>query len=665
MRVRVVASCLALAVGAFVAVQAAPPRTNLLLITLDTVRADHLGSYGDRQAATPALDRLAREGVRFADATSQAPLTGPAHAALLTGVYPARYGIRDNGSTALPRGVTTLASALQKSGYQTGAFIGAFILDKPYGFDQGFDEFDSRFEGFDTGDKLKAERDAAQVVAPALGWLGRLRRERPFFAWVHFYDAHAPYTPPPPFNTRFQKRPYDGEIAYVDSAVGKLVAKLETMGVLDRTLIVAIADHGESLGEHGEEDHGVFLYDSVLHIPWIMRFPGRARAGVVVGEQVRSVDMMPTVLEALGVPAVPRLDGESVLGVVGGRPRANPPLSYAESWFPRLHFGWSELRSARVGEWKLIDAPRPELFDLRTDRGEKANMVERQGGVAGRLHADLRAVMDRLGAVAAEPARATPPDRETIERLRSLGYVGFVAPSGSLAGGPDPKDMMPRLREFKRLMVDASNAIGRSELTTATDKLRQAAAINERAYDVHLSLGDVYLQQRRFDQAIGEYEAAGLLNPISAAPLVSSSLALMELGRFDQAGKKLDQAASIEPLSPEVPAMRGRAAERQGRAAEALSLYQAAVNLNPSYARARAWLANTAMRLERYDVAGAQFAALLALSYEPARSHYGLGRVAEGKGDRSTALKEYRLALQLDPKLAAAGEAVGRLTKQR
>jgi choline-sulfatase len=663
MKGRAAVRCLATAVAAFAILAAQTPKFNLLLVTLDTVRADRLGSYGYRQADTPTLDRLAREGVRFVDATTQAPLTGPAHAALLTGTYPARYGVRDNGTTPLPGGVATLASVLQKAGYQTGGFIGAFILDRPYGFAQGFDAFDSRFDRFDAGDKLKAERPAAQVVAPALDWLGRLGRDRPFFAWVHLYDAHAPYAPPPPYNTRFAGQPYDGEIAYVDSAVGRLIAKLEAIGALERTIVVAIGDHGESLGDHGEEDHGLFLYDSVLRIPWIMRLPDRVRAGAVVTEQVRAIDLMPTVLEALGVAPPGRLDGLSVMGVVRGKPRPAPPLSYAETWYPKLHYGWSALRSARVGEWKLVDAPRPELYDLRKDATERTNVIDGQQTVAGRLGTELRGVAD--GLVGTAPAAAPMPDRETIERLRSLGYVGFVAPGASTAGGPDPKDMVPKLREYRMLMTEATSAIRRGDLAVAAVRLRRASAINERAYDVHVSLGDVYLQQRQFDQAVGEYEAASLLNPQSADPLVAAAAALVEQGRLDQAAARLDRALALEPQSPEVAVGRGRLAERQGRTADALALYESAVGLNPSYARARALLANVALRLGRLDTARLQFAALLGLGFEPARSHYGLGRVAETAGDRSTALKEYRQALQLDPSLAAARDALGRLEKQR
>ena len=335
--------------------------------------------------------------------------------------------MRDNGSTALPPLAVTLGETMKTAGYQTGAFIGAFILDRAYGFDQGFDHFDSRFERFESGDKLKAERTAERVVEPALEWLRRVPADRPFFAWVHFYDAHAPYTAPGAIGQKFRQRPYDGEIAYVNQAVGRLVSLLEQRSLLERTLVVAVGDHGESLGQHGEEDHGLFLYDATLSVPWIMRFPGRAQAGVVVREQVRSVDVMPTLLDALGVKGVPGVDGESVLAVVRGKPRPAPPLSYAETFYPKLHFGWSELRSARVGEWKLVDAPRPELYDLRVDRREASNIYTRQPGVAGRLSADLRSVADNVaGTARSQPA--APPDAETLERLRSLGYVGLFRP---------------------------------------------------------------------------------------------------------------------------------------------------------------------------------------------------------------------------------------------
>jgi len=657
-------TCLVPLALALVAALAAPHaqalRPNVLLITLDTVRADHLGAYGDKDAQTPALDRLAREGVRFADAFTHAPLTGPAHAGILTGVYPARLGIRDNAATPLPPDVPTLASTLKKAGYHTGAFIAAFILDRAYGFDHGFDEFDSHFDRFEAGDKLKAERTAGQVLQPALAWLSTLPADKPFFAWVHLYDAHAPYTPPEPYRTRFRSQPYDGEIAYVDSAVGRLVAMLERKGVLDRTLIVAIGDHGESLGEHGEQEHGLFLYDSVLHIPFIARLPARAHAGLVVTEQVRALDLMPTVLDVLGVPVPPHLDGRSLVPVIAGKHAANPPPAYAESDYPLLHFGWSALESLRVPEWKYISAPRPELYDLRRDPSERANVIDRQANVAGRLASDLQQVASTFGPAA--KAKQAMPDPDTIARLRSLGYVGFAggAPAG---GGPDPKNMIGRLETFRRLLTDASEALRRRQPAAAVEKLKQALAIDERAYDVHLALGDAYAEQRDYEHAVGEYDAAALLNPTSADPLLAAANALGAAGQIAQAAAKIDQAAKVQPGSPEVASARGVLAERQGLFAEALQDFREAITRNPSDPRPRSHAAAVALEMKRFDVAQEQLTTLLHVGFEPARTHYRLGLVAESRGDAATAAREYRRALAIDPTLADARGALARLRK--
>jgi len=656
--------CAAAAVlGLGLLVGAQPPRPSLVLITLDTVRADHLGSYGDKLAATPVLDRLAREGVRFADATTHAPITGPAHVGILTGLYPARFGIRDNAATPIPPEVITLAEVLKGAGYRTGGFIGAFILDRAYGFDQGFELFDSEFAGFDPRARLNAERPAAVVVDRAMAWLKTLSPGQPFFAWIHLYDAHSPYTPPAPFDVTFRTRPYDGEIAAVDRAIGAVIATLEERGLLDRTLIVAIGDHGEGLGDHGEDTHGVFLYDSVLRIPWVMRLAGRERAGTVVREQVRAVDVMPTVLDSLQLSVPKGLDGESLLGVIRGRSRQDAPPAYAETYYPKLHFGWSELRAVRVGDWKFIEAPRSELYSLRSDPGEKVDVVARQGGLASRLGAELAGIASAWSQV---PERAAPaPDRETLERLRSLGYLGFGTPAASGARGADPKDMISTLSAFNQLMGDATEDLRAGRRTAAADKLTRALAINRRAYNVHVMLGDVYLESKKYEQALGEYEAAALLNPNSAAPLLGAASTFILLGRPDLAARKVDEAEKLEPRSYEVPFTRGRISEQAGRNREAAEYFQRAVDLNPFDPRPRARLANAAIQLRLVDVAAAQFTELLAMGYEPARTHFGLGWVAQARGDRATAAREYRQALALDPGLTAAREALARLEAKR
>jgi len=636
--------------------QPSPP--NVLLITIDTVRADRVGAYGYAKGTTPVLDRLAREGVRFADATSQAPLTGPSHAALLTGQYPGRLGVRDNATMPIPAGTTTLAQLFKGKGYRTGGFVGAFILGPEYGFGQGFDTFDASFAQFSSGSKLQAQRRCGDVVDSALNWLRPAAT--PFFAWVHMYDAHTPYEAPQSFRTRFPASPYDAEVAYVDSCVGRLVAALEQSGQLDRTLVSVVADHGEGLGDHGESEHGLFLYDSVLRIPWIMRLPSRESAGTVVKTQVRGIDVTPTIAAVAGI-AIGRIDGESVVPLLRGPAPRDPAPSYAETFYPKWHFGWSEQKSIRVGDWKYIDAPKPELYDVRNDGAERKNVVNARGPLANGLSTELNRIVSAFGAAAT--TEAPQPDPETLARLRSLGYVGIAAPTPGVRG-PDPKDMLPKVEAFRAGINRALDALDRKAPDVAIGELKKLIAINDRSYELHLFLGDAYVAKRQYDTALGEYDAAALLNPRSSAPALSQARTFLAMKDLARAQQKVDAAARIEPGSSELALVRGSVLEAMGRAAEALAQYDAAVKLNGSDAQARASLASLAMRTRQYDAAKPQFEQLLAMGYRPSRMHFGLAQIAEARSDRTTAMKEYREALRLEPGLAEAKAALARLGEQ-
>ena len=635
--------------------QSAAP--NVLLITIDTVRADRVGAYGYTKGATPTIDRLAREGVRFADATSQAPLTGPAHAAMLTGQYPARLGVRDNASTPLPDSATTIAEAFKAKGFRTGGFIGAFILGSEYGFAQGFDTFDASFDDFNAGSKMQAQRPGGLVVDASLKWL-RSGSTTPFFAWVHLYDAHTPYEPPAPFRSRFASAPYDGEVAYVDSCIAKLIAALEQSGQLDRTAIAVVADHGEGLGDHGEAEHGLFLYDSVLRIPWVLRLPGREAAGTVVKTQVRGIDVGPTLASIAGV-SLASTDGANVMPIVRGTVPRDPAPSYAETFYPRWHFGWSELKSIRVGDWKYVDAPKPELYDLRTDAAERRNAIDARGTLAAGLSTDLGRIHGGFGAAAT--ADAPPqPDAETLARLRSLGYVGMTAPSSG-GRGPDPKDMVPKLELFRIGINRALDALERKAPDAAIAELKKLVAINDRSYELHLFLGDAYAAKREFETALGEYDAAALLNAHNAAPLVSQARVFLAMGDVAKAQQKIDAAARLEPASSEVAVVRGSILERQGSVQDALAQYQAAVRANASDRQARASIVSLAMQTRQYGVAKPQVEALLAMGYRPSRMHFALAQIAEAQGDARTAVAQYRAALQIEPGLNEARAALGRL----
>ena len=632
-----------------------PP--NVLLVTLDTVRADRIGAYGYGKASTPVLDRLAREGVRFADATTQAPLTGPAHAALLTGLYPARLGVRDNATTPVPETATTAAELFKGKGYRTGGFVGSFIVSAAYGFAQGFDTFDAEFPGFSDSQKLQVQRRGDAVVDAALAWLGT-GGAQPFFAWVHLYDAHAPYEPPAPFDARFAASPYDGEIAYVDACIGRLIAVLERSGRLDRTLIAVVSDHGESLGEHGEQEHGMFLYEGALKIPWILRLPGRAHAGRTVAEQVRGIDVLPTIAALAGAAAPPG-DGESVAAVIEGKPRREPPPSYAETWYPKWHYGWSELASIRAEGRKYIDAPRPELYDLRTDASEARNLVDSRGALAGGLGAELKKIAAGFGAAAI--VEAPQPDAETLARLRSLGYVGMTAGPRPGVRGPDPKDMIASAETFRAGISRAMDALGRNDPASAVAQLKRLVAVNDRSYELHLFLGDAYAAMRELENALGEYAAAGLINPRSAAPALSAARAYLTEGDAARALQKTEEAARIEPGSGDIPTVRAQIYERGGRTQEAIEQYGAAIRANPSDPQARARLASLAMRTKQFEVAQPQFEALLRMGYRPSRMHFGLAQIAEARGDLGRARSEYREAVRLEPGFADARAALARL----
>jgi arylsulfatase A-like enzyme/Tfp pilus assembly protein PilF len=632
---------------------------NVLLITLDTVRADRLGAYGYAGAETPHLDALAARGVRFDDAVAPSPITGPSHAAMFTGLYPGRLGVRDNATTPLPDDAVTLAALLRERGFATGGFIGAFILDRPYGFANGFEHFGSGFERVESGREMNAERRGDAVVDDALAWLGSLPADRPFFGWVHLYDAHAEYAAPEPFGSQFRNNPYDGEIAFVDAQVGRLLDALRARGTFDDTLVIAIADHGEALGDHGEDEHGVFLYDEVIRIPWIAAGPG-ARPGHVVSEQVRAIDLMPTILDALGLDVPAELDGEPLTALLRGGAREEAPPAYAESHYPRLHYGWSELRAIRAEGWKAVAAPRPELYNLREDPGELHNLYGSRQALADRM-IDQAARLGREMDARAAPVRAA--DRETLERLQSLGYVGIAAPPAPGTRLPDPKDRIHERREYRTLMTAALDALGEGRLAEAERALRRLAEINERAPDVHQLLGEVYQRQGRLNEALGAFEASALLNPSAAGPLLSAAEVHLQRRDLARARARLDDAARVDPQSFDVALVRGRVFQAEGRLIEALAAYERAAELNPANPGARLAALQLASELKRFGVAEAQARHLLEIGYQPARTHVALGQLAEMQGRVAEAERHYQAALALEPGLPMAHEALQRLSR--
>lgn len=406
-----------------------PTPAGVVIVTLDTTRADHLSVYGYQDVSLPHLERLAAGGVVFDQAMSVGALTLPAHTSLFTGQLPPAHGVRDNSGPGLAASHDTLAEILRARGFRTGAFVGSAVLDADRGLAQGFDHYGGVIPA---SGPTGLQRRGDDVVTDALAWLGGIE-STPFLLWVHLYDPHRPYDPPPPFDAMHD--PYVGEIAFADAQIGRLLRALDERALTDRTIVVVAGDHGESRGEHGERDHGIFLYDGVLRVPLIVRAPGIAAGRIA--DVVGLTDVMPTVLDLLGIPAPPSA-GASLASALQRRSPVGEREVYAESLYPR-HLGWSPLFALRSGRYKLIDAPRPELYDLEVDPFEQRNIHRQRGAVAA-------AMTERLASMRSEGERSTADEFElSPERRHRLGALGYASgtrgrPRHAPGGLPDAKD---------------------------------------------------------------------------------------------------------------------------------------------------------------------------------------------------------------------------------
>ncbi|MDH7494291.1 MAG: sulfatase-like hydrolase/transferase, partial [Candidatus Saccharicenans sp.] len=490
-------------------------KPNVLLITLDTTRADHLPLYGYNGVQTPHLNELGASGVIFEQCATASPLTLPAHCSILTGYYPPYHGVRVNGNNALADAQLTAAEIFSAAGYRTAAFIAAFVLDGRWGLKQGFDYYDDHFDlkKYKQLDLGTVQRPGNEVVDSALKWLEE-NGHQPFFAWVHLYDPHLPYKPPEPYFSQYKYYPpvslYDGEIAFMDEQIGRLYSWLKSQGLDRRTVIILVGDHGEGLGDHGELAHGYFIYDYAVHVPLIVTSPKPELQGRRVKSQVSVVDLLPTMAEMAGLK-VPTTQGRSLTRLMAGKREAEVP-AYSESLIPNMHFGWSPLLGLRTTEFKFIDAPRPELYDLKNDSKELSDVQNRYPEVGLKLKRELDALLEEISLGAPEP-QAASLDSETIERLAALGYIGA--------------SVQMKTRPAK-------------ELADPKDKLE--------VYELIQQAGD-WINHEKYDQAMGNLERALSLEPGIPLARLLLSTCYVELGRKEEAKKLLDEILKEDPNS--------------------------------------------------------------------------------------------------------------------
>ena len=629
--------------------RAAARPLDVILITLDTTRADRLGCYGAAAGATPRLDELARRGVIFRRAYSHVPLTAPSHSSLLTGLLPSRHGVHDNGGYVLKDEFATLAEQFVEAGYRTGAFVSAFVLDRRFGLARGFATYEDDVGG--GPDQTQAEVKGEVTVDRALAWL-RAADPRPAFAWVHLYDPHLPYAPPEPFATRFKGRPYDGEVAYADAQVGRILDAVAARG--RPTLVAAIGDHGEALGEHQELTHSYFIYEGTQRVPFLLSLPGSLPEGTVVEPVVRAVDLMPTVLEIAGLPVPAGLDGQSLAPLITGRSTREPGPAYLESYHPRLWWGARELLGLRTGRWLFIRSPRPELYDVDKDPKETTNLAAAQPEELARLGARLDA---QKGAADPLAGRATT-DPETAGRLRALGYVSgsTVAPADTGPEGlPDAKDNAPLLVFFS----EAEELQARGQHAGALEAYSKALAKNPRSVTVRLSVANSLLTLGRFTDALHEFGALSVQHPDEPAYVQGMARALSGAGRRGEALALLEPAAAKLPDSAALREDLAGLLLESGRARDAEKQLRAVVEREPRQVGPRLRLAAALVELGRPREAAAAFIQVVEMSPRSAEGRKALAALGPlgdrllDSGDLLDARLAYRAALAQEGTAAA------------
>ncbi len=634
---------------------------SVILISVDTLRADHLGCYGYKALATPNIDSLARGGTIFSEVNSQIPITLPSHVSLFTSMYPFMTGIEENGEV-VPSGATTLATVLKAHGYRTAAFIGGYFLARRFGFDQGFDVYDSPFDSRRFERALDLKRPAAEVTKSAEAWISA-NSSHPFFAFVHLFDLHQPYNPPARFERLAPKSEYDAELAYVDDVLGGFFRFLSEKGITRRCLLVLLSDHGESLGEHGEHTHGYFIYQSTLHVPLIIHWPAEGRgfspaaqtpsvrffearfsagleapplfsrspkpgiggttASAILPSHVDSpaglIDVAPTILQTLGIAQPPSFAGRSLIPLFNGEVSSAREV-YSESTYAHDKFGWAALRGVRIGTYQYIQAPKPELYNLVKDRAEVHNLYSSHEALAQSYSDRLDALRAQYHVQTAAAKRVSP---EVLERLRSLGYLAVASPKADSSSGADPKDHVAEYNQYLEGMRFAQ-----------TGKASQGAAIFERITHedpentaAHFELATCDMSLRRYQDAVTELKVvlAALPHDVEAAETLGTLW--LQLGQEDSAEKE----------------------------------FRAVLSFAPGDFTAEYGLGTIAARERRFDEAIKYFRAALAARPESAGTHYNLGLALETVGRNQEARQEFGEALKDDPDFVAAQTAIDRL----
>ncbi|HUJ95135.1 MAG TPA: sulfatase-like hydrolase/transferase [Terriglobales bacterium] len=647
-RLQRLTACLALLTGSLAGATAHSSQSspNVILITIDTVRADHLSCYGDKNIQTPAINTLAHDGIVFDHAISQVPLTWPSHAVILTGTYPFQNGVQDFTGQPLSAQFRSVAQAFKDHGYATGAVVSSFVLDRSWGLARGFDFYDDAFsaEEFSKKDPGLVERRADQSVSHAIAWLQKTRR--PFFFWLHLYDPHSPYDPPEPYRAQYRGRLYDGEIAYADHELGRLIAWLKLTQLYQHTAIVLLSDHGESLGEHGEDEHGFFIYNSTIHIPLIVKPPaGSGFRPTRVSKVVQTTAVAPSLLGFARIDDTIKKQFQS--SGLFETSSEQDEAAYGETFYPFSSFGWSPLHALETGHYHYIEAPTPELYDLTADPEEKNNLASQQPAIAAVLKDKLENLL-KQNLYRPLDAGSPPLSPDTLEKLRSLGYVAYRSPvsSSALAAGlPDPKS---KIDEFNAILR-AGDAFRAGDYAAGKVLLAQVQREDPTMYIIPFYLGEAALQQEKWEQASADFKKSLDFNPNFDQAMTGLARALSYQGMYDEAKLWAQNALKFNSQNYRAWYELGSIENRANNRTAAIADYQKAVAIQGNFAPLRRDLGFLYFEEKNYAEAANNLAQAVELGMASLQIYNALGTAYTNSNRLPRGIASYQQALKLDP----------------
>ncbi|MGA1867441.1 MAG: tetratricopeptide repeat protein [bacterium] len=673
-------------------VSSASFNANILLITIDTLRADHLGCYGYTKVKTPHIDSVAREGILFENAFTSVPITLPSHISIFTGCYPHYHGIRNNGTYALSESATTCAEIFKQKGYTTAAFVSSFVLDRRFGLDQGFDVYnDNLISGVDA-QLVGKERRAKTVTESALRWLGTTGSNK-FFLWVHYYDPHDAYMPPAPYSEMYANNLYDGEIAYTDKWVGVLLEEFKKRGIYENTLIIIVADHGEGLGDHGESTHGIFIYDYALKVPFICSYAKFFPSARRIDSIVRLIDIAPTLLGIAGIDPISEMQGTSLLPFMAGKEKKKELSLYCETLYPRFTHNWSPLFGVRKDSWKYIEAPSPELYNMKVDPQENNNLFTKKPAIAAELQTQLRSLKN--GPFPEwNRSQEHQLSTEEKEKLRSLGYV-FAPSENKKESYPDPKTMIKLMKymdegakyfaqgafkkaiaEYKKvikeypqdtdaytILATIYEAMGENE--KAIESLEKAIELESENIIIYNQLGINYMKAGRFSDGLRVFNHVLTLNPRCEEAYLNMGLYHFQKGELTVATDFFNKVLELDPDDTASRSYLVAIYQKQGKYVEAIAECKNILKRDPHNNTALFNLGATYVTLNNFSEAKTYFIKSLEINSAFDKAHYYLGFIYVQENNLDKAIESFSEAVRLNPNYTEAHFSLGSIYKRR